>query len=116
MRRRIATAHGFRSSFRDWASENGYTRDYAERALAPLKPHYAAIFNNLILEIAALGICMYALSRTIHVVEDRLQTTNEKLARFSDPVSDYLDPMLVDELRDGTDPEPRPFVKLGFIA
>lgn len=31
---RLATAHGFRSSFRDWASENGYPRDLAERALA----------------------------------------------------------------------------------
>ncbi|MBG6145759.1 phage integrase central domain-containing protein [Roseibium album] len=31
---RCATAHGFRSSFRDWASENGYPRDLAERALA----------------------------------------------------------------------------------
>jgi integrase len=31
---RTATAHGFRSSFRDWASENGYPRDYAERALS----------------------------------------------------------------------------------
>ena len=31
---RVATAHGFRSSFRDWASENGYQRDMAERALA----------------------------------------------------------------------------------
>jgi len=31
---RIATAHGFRSSFRDWASENQYGRDLAERALA----------------------------------------------------------------------------------
>jgi integrase len=31
---RIATAHGFRSSFRDWASENTYPRDLAERALA----------------------------------------------------------------------------------
>jgi integrase len=31
---RTATAHGFRSSFRNWASENGYARDYAERALA----------------------------------------------------------------------------------
>jgi integrase len=31
---RVATAHGFRSSFRDWASEQGYTRDLAERALA----------------------------------------------------------------------------------
>lgn len=31
---RVATAHGFRSSFRDWASENGYGRDLAERALA----------------------------------------------------------------------------------
>ncbi|SAK84736.1 phage integrase [Caballeronia catudaia] len=32
--RRIATAHGFRSSFRDWASEHCYARDLAERALA----------------------------------------------------------------------------------
>lgn len=31
---RHATAHGFRSSFRDWASEHGYPRDVAERALA----------------------------------------------------------------------------------
>ncbi|MDR5765522.1 MULTISPECIES: site-specific integrase [unclassified Caballeronia] len=31
---RIATAHGFRSSFRDWSSEHGYARDLAERALA----------------------------------------------------------------------------------
>jgi integrase len=31
---RVATAHGFRSSFRDWASENGIPRDLAERALA----------------------------------------------------------------------------------
>ena len=31
---RTATAHGFRSSFRDWASENGFTRDLAEKALA----------------------------------------------------------------------------------
>lgn len=29
-----ATAHGFRSSFRDWASEKSYQRDWAERALA----------------------------------------------------------------------------------
>lgn len=31
---RVATAHGFRSSFRDWASEHGYAGDLAERALA----------------------------------------------------------------------------------
>ena len=31
---RVATAHGVRSSFRDWASENGYARDLAERALS----------------------------------------------------------------------------------
>ena len=31
---RVATAHGFRSSFRDWASENHYPRNVAERALA----------------------------------------------------------------------------------
>ena len=32
--RRVATAHGFRSTFRDWASETGVSRDLAERALA----------------------------------------------------------------------------------
>lgn len=31
---RTATAHGFRSSFRDWCSERGYARDLAERSLA----------------------------------------------------------------------------------
>jgi integrase len=31
---RVATAHGFRSVFRDWCSENGYARDLAKRALA----------------------------------------------------------------------------------
>ena len=31
---RHATVHGFRASFRNWASENGYARDLAERALA----------------------------------------------------------------------------------
>ncbi|MCX4146886.1 MULTISPECIES: tyrosine-type recombinase/integrase [Paraburkholderia] len=31
---RFATAHGYRSSFRDWCSERGYPRDLAERALA----------------------------------------------------------------------------------
>lgn len=31
---RIATIHGFRSSFRDWASEQGYPQNLAERALA----------------------------------------------------------------------------------
>ena len=31
---RVATAHGFRSSFRDWASGNGFPRDLAERALS----------------------------------------------------------------------------------
>ena len=31
---RTATAHGFTSSFSDWASENQYPRDLAERTLA----------------------------------------------------------------------------------
>jgi integrase len=30
----VATAHGFRPSFRDWASEYDDARDLAERALA----------------------------------------------------------------------------------
>ena len=38
---RIATAHGFRSSFRDWASEHGYSSDLAERALAHTIPNQA---------------------------------------------------------------------------
>jgi len=32
--KRTAVPHGFRSSFRDWASENGYSRDVAERSLS----------------------------------------------------------------------------------
>lgn len=36
---RYATAHGFRSSFRDWCSEQGYARDLAERALAHTVPN-----------------------------------------------------------------------------
>lgn len=36
---RTATAHGFRSSFRDWCSENGYPRDLAERSLAHTVPN-----------------------------------------------------------------------------
>jgi integrase len=32
--RRTATVHGYRASFRNWASENGYSRDFAERALS----------------------------------------------------------------------------------
>jgi len=31
---RVATAHGFRSSFRNWASETGCSREIAERALS----------------------------------------------------------------------------------
>ncbi|WP_392563554.1 tyrosine-type recombinase/integrase [Orbus wheelerorum] len=31
---RLATIHGFRSSFRDWCSENGYPQDLAEKSLA----------------------------------------------------------------------------------
>jgi integrase len=31
---RTATVHGFRSSFRDWASKHAYPRDLAERVLA----------------------------------------------------------------------------------
>lgn len=44
---RSATAHGFRSSFRDWASENGYSRDVAERALAhTIKNHAEAAYHR----------------------------------------------------------------------
>ena len=44
---RVATAHGFRSSFRDWASEHGYARDLAERALAhTIKNHAEAAYHR----------------------------------------------------------------------
>lgn len=44
---RTATAHGFRSSFRDWASENGYPRDLAERALAhTISNHAEAAYHR----------------------------------------------------------------------
>jgi integrase len=36
---RFATAHGFRSSFRDWCSEQGYARNLAERSLAHTVPN-----------------------------------------------------------------------------
>ena len=36
---RVATVHGFRSSFRDWCSEMGKQRDLAERALAHAVPN-----------------------------------------------------------------------------
>lgn len=46
-RDRTATAHGFRSSFRDWASENGYARDLAERALShTIKNHVEAAYHR----------------------------------------------------------------------
>lgn len=44
---RVATAHGFRSSFRDWCSEWGYSRDVAERALAhTLKDKVEAAYHR----------------------------------------------------------------------
>lgn len=44
---RVATAHGFRSSFRDWCSEWGYPRDVAERALAhTLKDKVEAAYHR----------------------------------------------------------------------
>lgn len=44
---RVATAHGFRSSFRDWASETGVSRDLAERALAhTIRNHTEAAYHR----------------------------------------------------------------------
>lgn len=49
---RIATAHGFRSSFRDWAGEKGYERDLAEKVLAHTLANQteAAYFRSSLLE------------------------------------------------------------------
>lgn len=44
---RTATTHGFRSTFRDWASENAYSRDLAERALAhPVNNQVEAAYHR----------------------------------------------------------------------
>ncbi|WP_233622213.1 tyrosine-type recombinase/integrase [Burkholderia multivorans] len=63
---RVATAHGFRSSFRDWASEHGYARDLAERALAhTVKSQVEAAYHRTDLldsddHSRKLGRCMSA--------------------------------------------------------
>ncbi len=45
--KRTAVPHGFRSSFRDWASENGYSRDVAERALSHvIQNHSEAAYHR----------------------------------------------------------------------
>lgn len=66
---RLATAHGFRSSFRDWASESGYPRDVAERALAhTIKSSTEAAYHRTDL-LERRRVMMQAWAE--HVVKDR---------------------------------------------
>ena len=70
---RFATAHGFRSSFRDWASEQGYSRDVAERALAhAIKDETEAAYHRtdlldqrrIVMEAWAKHICSKGIAET----------------------------------------------------
>lgn len=67
---RCATAHGFRSSFRDWASEQGYSRDLAERALAhtiankvKATPHFFRVAGLRAAIVPGPSRCLSATSR-----------------------------------------------------
>lgn len=71
---RIATVHGFRSSFRDWASENDYSRDLADRALAhTIKNQAEAAYHRtdlleqrrVMMEAWAQHVCGVALGREV---------------------------------------------------
>lgn len=48
--------------------------------------------------------------------EERVQAANRHLRKFSEAVSEYLDPMLVDSLRDGRDVEPQVHFVTVFFA
>ena len=76
--------------------------------LSPLEPEIAALFlvSNLLLLMAGGGICLLAFSNAIHNAEGRLQAANAHMVRFSDMVSEYLDPMLVYNLREEEDLTP----------
>lgn len=71
---RIATAHGFRSSFRNWAADHGYDKELAERALAH------TIGNKV----------QAAYERT-----DRLQARTAMMQRWGEFVSDREAPKVV---------------------
>lgn len=66
---RVATAHGFRSSFRNWCADNGADSDTAERALAH------TISNKV---------------RAAYERSDRLEARREVMQRWADFVSDRL--------------------------
>lgn len=86
--------------------------------LSPIEPAYAAMFlaTNLLIMVLGIALIMNAFSRAIHQAEDELQTANQKLAAFSHSVSEYLDPLLVQGLRDGKDLGPRSCYLTVFFA
>jgi len=86
--------------------------------LAPLDAEITSLFliNNLLLGLAGVAVCLLAFSRAIYIAEDRLRSTNHRLARFSGAVSEYLDPMLVGSLQDGGDVEPKVHFVTVFFA
>lgn len=68
---RVATAHGFRSSFKDWSVDHGYATELSERALAH------AIKDS---------------TRASYERSDRMQARIEMMARWSDHVMDRITP------------------------
>ena len=87
-------------------------------ALSPIEPASSAMFlaANLLILVLGIALIMNAFSRAIHEAEDRLQVANEKLAAFSRSVSEYLDPLLVQSLREGEDLSPRSCYLTVFFA
>jgi integrase len=75
---RVATAHGFRSSFRDWASESGYARDLAERALAHTIRNQAeaAYHRTDLLEQRRAMMGAWALFVNAHQIPDETQKSS----------------------------------------
>ncbi len=87
-------------------------------ALSPIEPRFAAAFlaANMLIMVIGIAIIMNAFSEAVQRAENRLAEANQKLSDFSLSVSEYLDPLLVDGLRNGDDLSPRTHFLTVFFA
>lgn len=83
---RVATAHGFRSSFKDWAVDHGYSTEISERALAH------AIRDS---------------TRGSYERSDRLQARIDMMACWSDHVMGRITPRVAGSREEAPPPRPR---------
>jgi len=86
--------------------------------LSPMDPLLADMFlvANLFVLMSGVGMSFVSFASAIQDAEDQLRAANGRLARFSGAVSEYLDPMLVDSLRDGGNVAPRGHFITVFFA